>query len=183
MSRAATPGDDLLRLLRREGFVVEDDGDRLLVSPASRLTDDLRAEIRDRKPALVDALRRERLERLLDLATVDPRTGLPDLPANELATARQVERLRELAEDPALSPHRERVRDIVQRALDRGLSQLAAYGLIGDLGRRIAERRRRDHGAAGVEPRRCPGCGRPVGPTANVCGSCKRERRRPEGDQ
>lgn len=135
--------------------------------------DDLRRRVRAAKPDLLAALRRERIERLLDLVPVNPWTGLPNLPPDEPATDRQAERLRELAADPAFEEHRERVREIVETALDRGLSQIGAWGLIGDLGRRIARRRRNDERPS-AESADCPACGRPVGPVPALCGSCKR---------
>jgi len=140
MRREATTGHDLLRYLREEGFRVRSDGEKLLLSPASELGADLRSRVEGAKPDLLSALRREQVEHLLDLVPVDPETGLPDLPVDEPATARQVERLRELADHPAFGEHRPDVRRIVEKALGNGLSQLGAYALICDLGRRIADR-------------------------------------------
>lgn len=134
--------EELLRDLREAGLEVEADGDVLRVRGPRSTVEAARSRLTFRKPEILAALRREEIERLLDLAPVDPATGLPDLPADEPATTRQVRRLRELAADPALAPHRERVREIVEDALERGLSQLAAWGLLGKLGRRISKRQR-----------------------------------------
>lgn len=178
MTGGADDARGLLRKLRKRGVEVEADGDALrLRGPRERLQGEegLLEEARDAKPALLRALRRERVERLLDLVPVDPRTGLPALPPDEPATERQRERLRELAEDPAFGEHRERVREVVERALDRGLSQLGAYGLLGELGRRIADRRDPPWERK-RPPKTCPGCGRPVGPTSERCATCKTER-------
>lgn len=136
-------GRDLLQHLRGEGFTVRADGEKLLISPASRLDADLRDRVRDAKPELQAALRREQVERLLDLAPVDPEMGRPGLPADEPATASQVERLRELASHDAFAEKRPRVREIVEEAVEGSLSQRAAYELIGELGRRIQRRKRR----------------------------------------
>lgn len=131
----------LLRDLRDQGVEVEAAGDRLRVrGPADVVTQAMQATLRELKPDLMAALQREQVERLLDLAPVDPETGLPDLPADEPATARQVERLRELAAHPAFGSKREKVVEIVEEAVDKGLSQLGAFGLLGELGRRIDER-------------------------------------------
>ncbi len=46
----------LLVFLRERGFTVAADGDRLLIAPASRLTDADRAIIRDHKPSLLAIL-------------------------------------------------------------------------------------------------------------------------------
>lgn len=138
----ATTARDLLRYLRSEGYSLQADGDTLLVSPVSRMEPDLKARVREAKPKLLAELRREQVERLLDLAPVDSETGLPDLPADEPATARQVERLRELATHAAFGSKGPRVIEIVEEAVEGGLSQLGAYGLLGELGRRIERRRR-----------------------------------------
>lgn len=173
-----TGADDaraLLRRLRERGIEVEADGKTLrLRGPREAVRKQaLQEAARNAKPELLAALRRERVERLLDLVPVDPETGLPALPADEPATERQVERLRELADDPAFGEHRSRVREIVEAALQKDISQLGAYGLIGDLGRRISERRRRDRASEETAPKRCKDCDRPVGPTSAVCASCK----------
>lgn len=47
---------DLLARLAGAGVSVAADGDRLLIRPASRLTDDLRAELRAAKPAVLALL-------------------------------------------------------------------------------------------------------------------------------
>ncbi len=49
----------LLADLRAAGFSLVAEGDRLLVSPASRLTDELRRTIREHKPDLLACLRAE----------------------------------------------------------------------------------------------------------------------------
>ncbi len=62
---------DLLNDLAEAGLTVESDGDRLVIRPASLLTDDLRAQVRDAKAELLALLgedpritdRRERLLR------------------------------------------------------------------------------------------------------------------------
>lgn len=132
----------LLRDLRDQGVEVEAAGDRLRVrGPADVVTPAMQDTLRKLKPDLLAALQREEVERLLDLAPVDSSTGLPDLPANEPATVRQVERLRELAAHPAFGSRRSKVREIVEEAVEDGLSQLGAYGLLSELGRRIDQRR------------------------------------------
>ena len=55
----------LLALLEADGFVVAHDGERLLVAPRERLTDVLRAEIRERREYLFALLR----ERAIGFAT------------------------------------------------------------------------------------------------------------------
>lgn len=47
---------DLLARLAAAGVTVAAEGDRLLIRPASRLTDDLRAELRAEKPAVLALL-------------------------------------------------------------------------------------------------------------------------------
>jgi len=47
---------DLLNDLAEAGLTVESDGDRLVIRPASLLTDDLRAQVRDAKPELLALL-------------------------------------------------------------------------------------------------------------------------------
>jgi hypothetical protein len=49
----------LLVQLRRNGFTVSRNGDHLIVAPRDRLTDDLRAAIRDGKRELLEALTTE----------------------------------------------------------------------------------------------------------------------------
>lgn len=50
-------------ILRQCGLRLTVEGDRLVVTPAERLDDELRAFIRDRKPELIDVVRQwERLE-------------------------------------------------------------------------------------------------------------------------
>lgn len=133
----------LLHELWDRGVEVEADGDTVRVrGPRDVLTPAMRETLRASKPDLLSALRREEIERLLDLVPIDPETGLPDLPTDEPATDRQVRRLRELAAHAAFEEHREAVREIVEEAVEGGLSQLGAWGLIGELGRRIDERRR-----------------------------------------
>ena len=51
----------LLADLRTSGFTIEPDGDTLIVSPASRLSDDLREAIRQAKPDLMALLWAENL--------------------------------------------------------------------------------------------------------------------------
>ncbi|SCC93433.1 conserved hypothetical protein [Thiomonas sp. X19] len=51
----------LLADLRVSGFTIQPDGDTLIVSPASRLTDDLREAIRQTKPDLMALLWAENL--------------------------------------------------------------------------------------------------------------------------
>jgi hypothetical protein len=48
---------ELLTRWRRAGFTLRADGDRLLVAPASELTDELRDELRQAKPKLMALLR------------------------------------------------------------------------------------------------------------------------------
>ena len=56
---------ELLARLEAEGFVVAHDGERLLVAPRERLTDELRAAIREHRDYLLALLR----ERALGFAT------------------------------------------------------------------------------------------------------------------
>lgn len=130
---------DLLRYFWSEGFTIQADGKTLLVSPVSRMEPDLKARVRQSKAGLLAELCRENVERLLDLVPVDPDTGLPDLPADEAATVRQIERLHTLADHPAFGSKRKRVREIVEEAIDKDLSQLGAFGLLAELGTRIDE--------------------------------------------
>lgn len=132
----------LLDRIRAAGFEVEADGEALRVSPAADLTREQREALREHRDQLRAKLIREAAVRELDLVPVDAATGLPELSAEEPATERQAERLRELARDPALAPHRERVREIMETALGDGLSELGAWGLIGYLGGRAARRER-----------------------------------------
>lgn len=133
-------GPRLLDRVRAAGFEVEADGEAVRVSPAAELTREQREALRGRRDQVRAELLREAAVRELDLVPVDAATGLPELSAEEPATERQAERLRELARDPALAPHRERVREIVETALGDGLSEIGAWGLIGELGDRIARR-------------------------------------------
>jgi len=52
---------DLLQALRTEGLNVQVDGERLLVSPAERITEEIRAMIRTNKAALLEALSRSEI--------------------------------------------------------------------------------------------------------------------------
>lgn len=53
---------DVLHLIRESGLTLTSDGDRLIVTPSDRLTDDLRTLIRDNKPGILDALESESAE-------------------------------------------------------------------------------------------------------------------------
>jgi hypothetical protein len=53
---------DVLHLIRESGLTVTADGDRLIVNPTERITDDLRAMIRGNKSAVLDALESETVE-------------------------------------------------------------------------------------------------------------------------
>ena len=50
---------DVLNLIRASGLALTADGDRLIVTPSDRLTDDLRTLIRNNKPGVLDALESE----------------------------------------------------------------------------------------------------------------------------
>lgn len=119
----------------------------------------------------------ERAREALDLAPVDPDTGRLPLSVEKPPSDRQVSRLRELAEDPAFGDKREEVAEVVEEALEDGLSEAGALGLILELGGRIWERRER--GARAPRPRggTCRECGRDIGPSAIICGRCRRIRR------
>lgn len=137
-------GRALLRELRDRGLEVKTDGDTVRVrGPRDVLTPAMQETLRESKVDLVAALRREAVERVLDLVPVDPKTGLPDLPRDEPATARQVRRLRQLAAHPVWGEDRATVEEWVEEVLEDGISQFTAYGLIGELGRRIDDRRRK----------------------------------------
>lgn len=112
----------------------------------------------------------------LDLARTDPRTGRPQLSATDAATADQVDVLRERAADPDLP---DVLRERIREALDEGPTEASAYRIIGEANRALA-RARRDGEEAPGEERRCD-CGRRIGPTSELCGSCKRARRAPAG--
>lgn len=47
---------DLLQHLRTTGFSITADGDRLVIRPASKLTDDMRKALREQKPKLLALL-------------------------------------------------------------------------------------------------------------------------------
>lgn len=53
---------DVLHLIRESGLTLTADGDRLIVTPSDRLTDDLRTLIRDNKPGVFNALESETAE-------------------------------------------------------------------------------------------------------------------------
>lgn len=53
---------DVLHLIREYGLTLTADGDRLIVTPSDRLTDDLRTLIRDNKPGVLNALESESAE-------------------------------------------------------------------------------------------------------------------------
>lgn len=53
---------DVLHLIRESGLTLTADGDRLIVTPSDRLTDDLRTLIRDNKPGVLNALESEAVE-------------------------------------------------------------------------------------------------------------------------
>ncbi len=53
---------DVLHLIRESGLILTAHGDRLIVTPSDRLTDDLRTLIRDNKPCLLAALESESAE-------------------------------------------------------------------------------------------------------------------------
>lgn len=57
-------GYELVNLLADRGFSLHVEGDRLAVSPASRLTDDIRKAIRAHKAELLELLRRDTWERV-----------------------------------------------------------------------------------------------------------------------
>lgn len=52
----------VLHLIRESGLTLTTDGDRLIVTPSDRLTDDLRTLIRNNKPGVLDALESETVE-------------------------------------------------------------------------------------------------------------------------
>lgn len=117
-----------------------------------------------------------RASEALDLAPVDPETGRLPLSLEAAPSDRQVKRLRELAGDPAFGDSREEVAEVVEEALEDGLSEAGALGLILELGGRVWERRER--GARAPRPRggSCGECGRNIGPSAIICGRCRRIR-------
>lgn len=53
---------DVLRLIRESGLTLTTDGDRLIVIPSDRVTDDLRTLIRNNKSGVLDALASETVE-------------------------------------------------------------------------------------------------------------------------
>lgn len=53
---------DVLHLIRESGLTVTADGDRLIVNPSVRLTDDLRTLVRNNKSVVLDALESESAE-------------------------------------------------------------------------------------------------------------------------
>lgn len=53
---------DVLHLIRESGLTLTTDGDRLIVTPSDRLTDDLRTLIRNNKPGVLNALESEATE-------------------------------------------------------------------------------------------------------------------------
>lgn len=53
---------DVLHLIRESGLTLTADGDRLIVIPSDRLTDDLRTLIRNNKAVVLDALELEATE-------------------------------------------------------------------------------------------------------------------------
>lgn len=76
----------LLAHLRSAGLTVRCNGDQLIVAPRDRLTDELRAAIRERKPELLKALTAER--------PYDPKPPTADL----------LERIRRMAKRWGFSP-------------------------------------------------------------------------------
>lgn len=50
---------DVLHLIRESGLTMTADGNRLIVTPSDRLTDNLRTLIRDNKPGVLDLLESE----------------------------------------------------------------------------------------------------------------------------
>lgn len=162
--------------LRRAGLSVEIAGGGLRVTPREKLTQELREAV----VAQREEVRREQLQEAadeaLDLATVDPATGDPDLSARKPATRGQVERLRGLARDQAFGEKRERLSEIVEEAVEGGLSEAGSYVLIGRLWDASArEQRRSPEALAGGGT--CEGCGRKIGPISKRCGRCKGIRR------
>lgn len=63
------------------------------------------------------------------------------LPEDEAATERQIERLRDLAANDDIG-EKEKAMTYVEKRIQEGLSQQAAWDLIGTLGARIARTRR-----------------------------------------
>lgn len=162
--------DGPLDRLREAGVRVELEGGQLRAGPRRKLTGELRRILREREAEIRRRLLQEAATRELGLVPVDPATGDPDLSATEPAAADQVDRLRELARHPDGHPD---ARAVVDRAVEKGLSEAGAYVLIGRLGRYIARAGNEDEGGGGL----CRDCGRRIGPTSTRCGSCKRTRR------
>jgi len=96
---------ELLQRLRLEGFGLTVDGDRLIVTPGSELTDEFREAIRTAKPALLRILVAERLASAINAAclwrgdTEANRTALL-AEATDLSLAHQID-LAEHFEDVA----------------------------------------------------------------------------------
>lgn len=161
--------------LREKGLTVGLRCGKLHVGPPGEIDEVLDETIRAHRHEIRTALRLEEAGEGLDLARVDPATGKPALPLDEEATERQAERLRQLAEDPAFGGRRAAVLEIVDEALEGGLTRAGAYELILDLGRRIRERTEdeegRDRATAGGM---CEDCGGAIGPSATICGRCRR---------
>lgn len=116
-----------------------------------------------------------RAREALDLVAVDPASGRV-LSVEEPPSDRQVKRLRELAGDPAFGDQQNVVAEVVEEALADGLSGAGALGLIYELGGRVWTRR--EQGARAPRPRggTCGECGRDIGPSATICGRCRRIR-------
>lgn len=125
----------------------------------------------------------ERAREALDLAPVDPETGRLTLSLDESPTVRQIERLRKLADDSAFGDQRGEVVEVVAEALDDGLSEAGALGLILELGGRIWTRHERGARAPRSRGGTCGECGCDIGPSAVICGRCRRqsEGRAPRG--
>src|ERR1700676_4377076 len=88
-------GVDLLTKLRHAGLAMRADGDALVVRPRELLTDELRTQIREHKPAILAALQ--------DAANDAPKRA--DAEAAELQQEHQ--------DDPAMEARRQRVLEIL----------------------------------------------------------------------
>lgn len=162
--------------IRRAGLSVEVAGGGLRVTPREKLSQELRETIVAKWEEVRRELLQEAADEALDLATIDPATGDPNLSAQKPATPGQVKRLRKLAVEPTFGEMRQRVSEIVEKAVERGLTEAGAYVLIGRLGDAIAQERRPSPESPAGDGT-CEGCGRMLGPTSKRCGRCKGIRR------
>lgn len=155
--------------LRQTGLSFELIEGNLEVSPVEKVTTDHRRTIAQHRGEIVKVLRKELFDRLREAAERgDPFAPISDEhPASEV----QLQRIRELRRREEVP---DQIAEDVQAKIRSGLSETEARRLIYELGRRIREHDERTSQDPALRGGVCEECGRTIGPSATICGRCRR---------